>query len=54
VCEKRQAADAAGPQPSGCFSVLTTLVGKSPLVFEKKASVYSTLGLLSTLPSSGR
>jgi len=30
-----------------------TLVGKSLFVFENNASVYRTLGLLSTLPSLG-
>jgi hypothetical protein len=33
-----------GPQPSGCFNILTTLVGKPLFVFENKASVYRTLG----------
>jgi hypothetical protein len=27
LCETRQTADSGGPQPSGCFSVLTTAAG---------------------------
>jgi len=42
------------PSALGCINVRTTVVGKSLFVFENKASVYRTLGLLSTLPSVGR
>jgi len=33
---KRCVKNSDGPQPSGCFNVRTTSVGKSPSVFEDK------------------
>jgi hypothetical protein len=43
-----------GPRPLGRFNALTTSVGKLVFVFENKASVCRSPGLLSTLPSLGR